>query len=103
MIMNGILARECSGLMAYLSADGFSRCLGWPACRPGRSDTAPFWYVSCLHKRVVRCPRSTLRHLMEADLKLAFDIPALTSVMVLIVLGLGVIASMMGVCGPIPT
>jgi branched-chain amino acid transport system permease protein len=34
---------------------------------------------------------------MEADLKLAFDILAFTSVMVLIVLGLGVIASMMGI------
>jgi branched-chain amino acid transport system permease protein len=34
---------------------------------------------------------------MEADIKLAFDILAFTSVMVLIVLGLGVIASMMGI------
>lgn len=34
---------------------------------------------------------------MEADLKLAFDILAFVSVMVLIVLGLGVIASMMGI------
>lgn len=34
---------------------------------------------------------------MESDIKLAFDILAFTSVMVLIVLGLGVIASMMGI------
>src|SRR6202008_2980306 len=34
---------------------------------------------------------------MEADIKLAFDMFAFTSVMVLIVLGLGVIASMMGI------
>src|SRR5258707_12454219 len=34
---------------------------------------------------------------MAVDLKLAFDILAFTSVMVLIVLGLGVIASMMGI------
>ena len=34
---------------------------------------------------------------MEADIKLAFDILAFTSVMVLVVLGLGVIASMMGI------
>ena len=34
---------------------------------------------------------------MEADIKLAFDILAFISVMVLIVLGLGVIASMMGI------
>ena len=34
---------------------------------------------------------------MEADIKLVFDILAFTSVMVLIVLGLGVIASMMGI------
>ena len=34
---------------------------------------------------------------MGADIKLAFDILAFTSVMVLIVLGLGVIASMMGI------
>ena len=34
---------------------------------------------------------------MTADIKLAFDILAFTSVMVLIVLGLGVIASMMGI------
>jgi branched-chain amino acid transport system permease protein len=34
---------------------------------------------------------------MEAGMKLAFDILAFTSVMVLIVLGLGVIASMMGI------
>src|ERR1700756_2658146 len=33
----------------------------------------------------------------KADIKLAFDILAFTSVMVLIVLGLGVIASMMGI------
>ncbi|HTE35397.1 MAG TPA: branched-chain amino acid ABC transporter permease, partial [Reyranella sp.] len=34
---------------------------------------------------------------MAVDIKLAFDILAFTSVMVLIVLGLGVIASMMGI------
>jgi branched-chain amino acid transport system permease protein len=34
---------------------------------------------------------------MESDIKLAFDILAFTSVMVLIVLGLGVIAGMMGI------
>src|SRR5690348_13265123 len=34
---------------------------------------------------------------MAVDLKLAFDILAFTSVMVLIVLGLGIIASMMGI------
>src|SRR4029078_9034379 len=34
---------------------------------------------------------------MEGDIKLAFDILAFTSVMVLVVLGLGVIASMMGI------
>lgn len=40
---------------------------------------------------------SSAEAVMESDIKLAFDILAFTSVMVLIVLGLGVIASMMGI------
>ena len=50
------------------------------------------WYDACLLRGAIS--RKTA---MGADIKLAFDILAFTSVMVLIVLGLGVIASMMGI------
>ena len=50
------------------------------------------WYAACLLWGAIS--RKTA---MGADIKLAFDILAFTSVMVLIVLGLGVIASMMGI------
>ena len=50
------------------------------------------WYDACLLRGAIS--RKTA---MGADIKLAFDIFAFTSVMVLIVLGLGVIASMMGI------
>src|SRR4029077_5005084 len=51
-------------------------------------------------RAVVRCllrGAISRKTAMGADIKLAFDILAFTSVMVLIVLGLGVIASMMGI------
>src|SRR6185437_4661334 len=46
---------------------------------------------------ISRLSQDLRKPLMEADIKLAFDILAFISVMVLIVLGLGVIASMMGI------
>src|SRR3984893_16153633 len=53
--------------------------------------------VCFLPRERIRTAYTEPQRVMEIDIKLVFDILAFTSVMVLIVLGLGVIASMMGI------